>query len=54
MECINNNVKVLIDNKEKNKINLFKKSFITFNFGNLIDYNKLRTINNKKYYFLAK
>ena len=54
MECINNNVKVLIDNKEKNKINLFKKSFITFNFRNLIDYNKLRTINNKKYYFLAK
>ena len=49
MECINNNVKVLIDNKEKNKINFFKKNFIRLNFKNLTEVSKLKVMKSKNY-----
>jgi hypothetical protein len=49
IECINNKVKILVDNLKKDKINFFKKNFIKFNFKNFTDVNKLKVMKNKKY-----
>jgi hypothetical protein len=49
IECINHNVKILIDCSEKNKINFFKKNFIRLNFKNLIEVSKLKVMKSKNY-----
>jgi hypothetical protein len=42
IECINHDVKILVDNSEKNKIDYFKKNFIKLNFKNLKDISNLK------------
>ena len=49
IECINHNVKILVDNLEKDKINFFKKNFIRLNFKKFTEVSKLKIIKNKKY-----
>jgi len=44
MECLNNNVKVIVPKSEKKEIKCFKKYFI------FLDYNKLYSIKNLQYY----
>ena len=45
MECINNNVKIIINRTHKNKIKFFKESFIIFNFKNSFEFSKLKNKN---------
>jgi hypothetical protein len=42
MECLNNNVKIIVKKKDKYKINFFKKKFI------ILDYEKIYNIINLK------
>lgn len=42
MECINNDVKVLVDNQQKSKIKFFRKNFIMLNLKNRFELNKLK------------
>ena len=45
MECINNSVKVLVDNQQKGKIKFFRKDFIMLNLKNRFELNKLKDKN---------
>jgi len=45
MECINNSVKVLVDNQQKGKIKFFRKNFIILNLKNRFELNKLKDKN---------
>lgn len=45
MECINNGVKVLVDNQQKGKIKFFRKNFIMLNLKNRFELNKLKDKN---------
>ena len=44
LECITNNVLILIDKSNNYKLDFFKKSFIKINFNNLKELNKLKLI----------
>ncbi len=44
IECLSNNVQVLLDSNYKKKIVFFKKQFIKINYGSLNDLKKLRKI----------
>jgi len=45
MECINNNVKIITNHTQKNKIKFFKKSFIILNFKNSFEFSKHKNKN---------
>jgi hypothetical protein len=42
IECLNNNVKVIVNHKHKNQIKFLKKNFITLNFKNFYELNRLK------------
>ena len=44
IECLSNNVQVLLDSNYKKKIVFFKKQFIKINYGSLNNFKKLRKI----------
>jgi hypothetical protein len=47
MECINHNVKILVNITEKSKITFFKKNFIILNFEKLVSFNNLKIVKKK-------
>ena len=42
LECIQNNLKIIINSKNKKNIRFFKKSFVTLNLNNLYEVYKLK------------
>jgi hypothetical protein len=44
LECITNNILVLVDKTKNYKLNFFKKSFIKINFNNSKELNKLKKL----------
>ena len=44
LECITNNVKILISKRDKSKIKYFNTSFLKINFNNLKELNRVKKL----------